>query len=466
MRLLVLPHYSEPLKALWPAVQAARGRGHEVTVVNLVRLPEDRDRAAGLLEAWGEPANFVDVDAARLGARIPRGHPLRERAGDSETNRWQQARERAVMRTLAHELLDAHRPDAVLLANEHMELPARLLVEAAARGIPAVCFQWTIANSSVRHSQEMLDRHELRPVEAGPPSNAAVPLKQRVGATAYAAVRRFRPPGPPRIDQPTPYFGGGHATRLAVIGEGSKRVYADLGTDPGKVVVTGHPLYEQLLAEARARDLAAPAPDALPRVDTAARAALNLPPAPANPVLLWCTNDQRTYYRQHHTHEQMVGHWSAIRDRLLATDPSLHLALKLHPKETLDDYRGVFEGRPRVHVIGDVPVQDVIPACELFLTRFSSTAVSAICLDRGVVTLNIPKVPGGTLYEDTGGTRHANTLDELSDAVAGLLHDPDARANASADRATFVRDYIDVTDRRAADRLVDLLASLAEDRAH
>lgn len=223
----------------------------------------------------------------------------------------------------------------------------------------------------------------------------------------------------------------------------------ELGVDPKKIRIVGFPIYEELYHKAERNGIEG---------NTALRRQLGLPLD--KPLFLWGTNDQRSYYEGQYSYEKMLDSWKAIRDVILKVNPDWHLVIKLHPKESIEDYLPVVHYQPRVTLIKDCNIWELIAESSFFLTRFSSTATSAICLGKPTVTHNIPEVPGGVLFEDIGGTFHANTLEDLEKFVSGLAYNPEMQAEAARRREEFIEYQIDINERPAADRFVDLVEDI------
>lgn len=272
-----------------------------------------------------------------------------------------------------------------------------------------------------------------------------------------AAQRRLAPlmraHGEP-IAFPTPYYGGGNATALAVIGDGCRDVYTELGVSTEKIRVTGYPLYEDMVRAADESRASLHTPNC------ELRAALGLPTV--GPVVLWCTNDQTTYWEHDHDEKTMRRAWRDVRDAVLGCIPSAHLVIKPHPKESPVPYDELVRGEPRATVAANAELVPLIEDAAAVITRFSSTGVTALCRGVPVITVNFPKVPGGTLFEDTGGTLHCNTPEELRASLTRLTLDPGVWDDVADRRHAFLRRFVSIDPgRSASDRLVDLMEELA-----
>lgn len=444
-----------------PLIDAVRKRGHEARILNIIRGVSDTDKAKveTLLEQRQENADYATVRSqSRLRRLFGIPKPLWRilvRARVLPAFRGNQLALKAEMQRMAKSWLGSIEPDVLVVANDQIDFLSYFIDVADSKEIPSVCYQWNIGNVSVRHAREMLERFPEAPTQSPTSAGGRSALGRSLKVLGDKYLDSYEAKNGLRIRFPTPYYGGGNATKFAVIGKGCFDAYVAMGTDPNKMIVTGYPIYEDLYQGAE-QTRANRSPDQ--------RRRLGLPVDA--PLFLWCTNDQRTYYERNYTYEQMLEAWTAIRDVLLRVNPEWHLVIKIHPKERAEDYWPLVRDEPRATLIEDCDVWQLIAECDCFLTRFSSTAVSALCLAKPTLTCNYPKVPGGTLYEDIGGTLHANTLEELEAHARGLAYEPVVQAEAARRREVFIRDYIDIQERPAADRFVDLLEELAVGQSH
>ncbi|MEL6330294.1 MAG: hypothetical protein AAFR38_11590 [Planctomycetota bacterium] len=438
MKLLVVSHYSEPLKAVLPVIEGAISRGHHVDVAHLERVADDRARSAAVIEGVPVRSEFVPLEPLIEESMGRVAGPARAVA----VNQAESARVR--------DLLDRSRPDAVVLLNEHMGHCRWLIHEANRRGVLTCFFQWGIGNASTRHTLEMAARKKLGPdfaqaAESSPAQLAAwLSARSRAKGPSLIGVLDEHAAPPP---VPAPYWGCGNARIAAVMGRGSEDTFTALGGAPGRCRVVGSTVYEPLV---RRRDEIDRSPEALRH----ARVGLGLPEG--GPLVLWATNDQQTYWDRAHARGAMCEAWLAARDAVLSADPRANILLKIHPKESPEQYRSVWEGQPRVRVMHDADVWRLLESVDVCLTRFSSVAFSAVCLGVPAVTMNFPPVPGGTLFEDIGGTLHANAPAELRENIrmalsAGHAHDLRRRADRLIER------FLDIAEQSPADRTLRML---------
>lgn len=452
MRVLFIPDYAEPLIALLPLVRAVRERGHKPDILCWSRVEGDKDRIPKILAQYGDTAQYIETPDSSFSGLLGYLFPKIPQYSVIQLTLQQKC-----MRKLASHKLTEFSPDVLVVTNEHLPMLAYFIDIATQRRIPSICYLSFSGAFSERKLREQYNRlidaktqkgphRTLRPGPFPPQRGFAKKIFMWVvemGLHTYRALYHLD------ITFLTPYWGGGNATCLTAIGKGSRATFIELGVNPKKLRITGFPLYEDLYHKAQQNNY---------KINPDLRIQLGLPLD--KPLFLWCTNDQLSYYQHLYSYEEMLASWKSIRDVLLRVNPKWHLVIKLHPKESKDDYWPVVCDEPRVTLIEDCDVWELIAECDFLLTRFSSTATSAICLGKSVLTHNYPKVPGGVLFEDIGGTFHANTLEELETFARGIAYNSDMQIEAMRRREEFIKSQIDIQDRPAAERFVDLLEEM------
>lgn len=251
--------------------------------------------------------------------------------------------DRADSSTTAQGLLDAHRPDLVLVGTS--ENPATLglaLVDAArARRIRTTGF-----------------------VDAFP--NAAYRFR---GAT----------------DDPLAHF----PDTVLVPDEWTKQAFVDLGASLDRVLVTGHPGYDTVLASGVALER-----EGRDRVRSRA-----LPKAPAGARVLTFTAEistgfdaaqfQRSEAYTLHGRGGRNGRTQIVLEELLdaarALSPRPHLVLRLHPKNVRDEFAGLLEEVDEVSAGG--PALEVVYASDLVVGMTSTILIEAALLARPTLAI-------------------------------------------------------------------------------
>ena len=459
-KLLFSPCYAEPLKAMVPLIEAANP-SYDVFVLNTISPSvNDKAKSEPILLATQIPfaSEYERAGTGDLLEKRPRWMWLLLGVDDRArkltkgiiTQALVQYAHEARWRRISQYWLDTVQPSALIVGVETTPIQKHLIEECNRRAIKTVMLQWGIANASVRHTREMAERFAKR--DALTLNRRARWRKKLIGLLTRVVLRLTGL----YIKIPSRVFGGGHAKVFAIIGQGSYENYVELGINPDKMVVVGYPIYEGLYRNA----------EELTNDQDASQALYDsLGLSPGREMILWCTNDQRTYYEALCSYEELLESWKSKIRILLALGEGYEIVVKLHPKELLRDYEPLGKLSDRVHVVEDYDVRKMIPHCCLFITRFSSTAVDAMCLGKPVITHNYPLIPGGTLYEDIGGTIHVKSDEEFRDAVTGILVDGRLLRLTEDQRNQFVSHYLDFSDEPAATRFIHLIDTLVSSRA-
>ena len=225
-------------------------------------------------------------------------------------------------------------------------------------------------------------------------------------------------------------IGGGHASRMAVENEPSRRARMAEGVPPEKLVVTGRPSLDSL---ARA---------SAPERTRALRDAYGVRPGER---LLLCAVPQLG----EHGLLPWPRHWEEV-ERLLRAFAGLEgvqTVLSLHPKSDPTEYL------PRAARFGaqlaSERVYELLPACDLFVATFSSTVIQAAALGK-------PTVVAGYQGIDSDMCEGLDTVEVVREAP--LLSASLARALERGPGK--MRDDLALLDGRCTERVLDELRVL------
>ena len=342
-------------------------------------------------------------------------------------------------RRLAREVLTAERPAAVVVIQDTLLLERFLVREANRRGVPTLVVQWAFS-----FPQAMYDR--LRAIQSGRGTGA----ERRNGASrgrllaplTRAAYRGVLGGLGLRFELANSY-GGGEARTFAVWGEAFKEQYVAQGVRGKQIVVTGHPSHDAAYARATT----------LTEADRAEiRARYGLPHDRS--LVLYAT--QPVLWRRVITPAELAANVRAIAAAVAEAPGQPHLALKLHPRERVEDYAFCADLDPPVQIIPSAEMADLIAACDVFVSSSSSTVLLAMMLDRPIVTVNFNQVPHFDYFESVGGTLHTRTPEQFAAAIRLALGDEPTRERLGRERR-MVLDRYTRFDGRATERLAGLI---------
>jgi glycosyltransferase involved in cell wall biosynthesis len=338
-------------------------------------------------------------------------------------------------RALARSVLEHHQPSAIVVIQDTLLLERFVVREANARGIPTLVVQWAFS-----YEQAMYDR--IRSIQYARPKETARSLPRRLltplTSSAYRATLRTFGLNFDLVNS----YGGGEAKLFAVMGEAFRDQYLRQGVRGKRIVVTGHPMHDDVFCRAGT-------------IDEAERAAIRRRyDLPADrTIVLYAT--QPVLWRKVMTREILEQNVRAMA-AAVSRDPGRELVLKLHPREDPADYAFCATLGPPVRVIAQAEMPDLIAASDLFISSSSSTVLLAMMLDRPIITVNFDGVPHFDQFEGIGGTVHVRTHQAFADALGRLLTDEQAGGQLRQQRRDVVARYTRF-DGHAAERIADLL---------
>jgi CDP-glycerol glycerophosphotransferase (TagB/SpsB family) len=230
------------------------------------------------------------------------------------------------------------------------------------------------------------------------------------------------------------------------MGETFRDQFLAQGVRKERIEVTGHPLHDAALAQRAANS-------------TENRRELELAfglPVEARVVLY---ASQPVLWRAVLTRAELAQNVRAIGEAVSELGPDFWLVIKLHPRESLDDYTSVAESGLPIRLVQQAEIAELIAACEAFISSSSSTVLLAMMLDKPIVTVNFNNVPHFDYYEKVGGTLHVKTREAIGQALRLVLTDEPTRARLAAERTEVLSRYARL-DGRATERLAQLVLEL------
>ncbi|MCK6562682.1 hypothetical protein L6R21_26120 [bacterium] len=236
------------------------------------------------------------------------------------------------------------------------------------------------------------------------------------------------------------------AEKLAVWGEHDRALLVRHGVAAEKVVVTGQPRFEA----------AATAP-----AETASLRRRYRVPANAK-VLLWATTPfvPRLSYD---VPERNQRYLAALLE-ILAAEPLWFLLIKLHPRDQREVYeKGLAERdralRGRVRLLQAEDMQGLLPLADVLLAWNTSVIQEAVLAGKAIIGVNFFGMPESIPSVSEGVALPARTPEELRGALQSLLLGKGAvHAMLAEARPRYAARYLNVSERSAVDRILELLA--------
>jgi len=232
-------------------------------------------------------------------------------------------------------------------------------------------------------------------------------------------------------------MGGGHSTFILADGEETKERYIRLGCKQEKIIVTGHPIHDNLYRLYKNRYKLRNSLNQEYAFDPGKKLIiLALPQLAEHGIMDW------------------KSHWDEIRF-LCHTFSQLqaNCLISLHPKMKYDQYKFI-EDEYNIS-ISKRSLSEILPTADIFAATFSSTVQwSVLC--------RIPSIVfdfygfNYTMYDYLTGTRIINKKNELLGELEKLIKDESYYAHMVAEQKRF-SGYISPFDGRCMERIVKIL---------
>jgi len=229
------------------------------------------------------------------------------------------------------------------------------------------------------------------------------------------------------------------ADKISVPGDFIKDLVINCGVDAKRVVVTGRPTYDALVR----------AEDRFDRAEICRRLELN----PARKILVYCTENLPL-----RDTEKIVR---AIC-KAMKSLPDVQFIIKVHPSElSVSIYHKVArEVGVQPLITKEESIYEILFACDLMITGFSTTALDAMILDKPVITTNFTGLPDPIPFAESGAAIGVYREKDLEPAIReGLYHDS-VKERLRRDREKFVYEQTYLKDGKATERIVDLIEQM------
>jgi len=305
---------------------------------------------------------------------------------------------------MAQRILNQEKPDLILLNNEYGIFERSLLIAGKSRGIPTLAVQHGYLNPC--HYGYMYDKGDISP-------------EGRV-TSPYCPI----------------------PDKTAVYGAYFQDLLTETSAYPkSSVAITGQPRYDMLntLQECYQREEIL----ADYRIDPACR------------VVLWTTQCLGA------SDEENMRNLRAVR-QVVEDVPNCVIIIKQHPREGkvhTDMIKQQLElpNEKIVLVPRTADTFKLIRACDVMITKYSTTALEALGLDKALVIMNLSGEPDKVEYVDQGVALGVYREEDLVPALKKLLNDD---AGIAEQRKNYIAQYLYRNDGQASQRVVNLIIQM------
>jgi len=176
---------------------------------------------------------------------------------------------------------------------------------------------------------------------------------------------------------------------------------------------------------------------------------------PAKKIVLWCTQTHGLSL------DENVSSISAVYSTMASIKGDTQLVIKLHPGE--DQNAPLYHGNSQCEpiILGkDVDTYALLFACDLMITKHSTTAMEAVILNKPVIVLNLSGKPDQVNYVREGVALGVYDPANLPSAMGKLLDDSSIFQEK---RGEYIKKYLYSTDGKATERVVNLINILLDE---
>lgn len=232
-----------------------------------------------------------------------------------------------------------------------------------------------------------------------------------------------------------------HANKVAAMGEISKEIYLESGLEPARIIVTGIAHFDQLFNRNTELD---------------SQVLMSCGIDPGKKYIIF-TTDNIDY---NETETMLIG---VINATMKIGD--IQLVVKVHPGEDIEKYQILADKYhdSRINIVKDIDLYALISNCELLITKYSTTALEAMMIDKQVITINLSGEPTPVPYAEEGAALGVYQYEEIEPAILKSLYDEETQASFKEGRNNFVRRWAGETDGGATQRIVNLMNEMIAD---
>lgn len=142
--------------------------------------------------------------------------------------------------------------------------------------------------------------------------------------------------------------------------------------------------------------------------------------------------------------------------------PEVQLVIKPHPNEKGKWYEEMAKEQKTKALIlqKNSNTYEVICACDVMLSFFSTTITEAIILNKPVITINLTGRPDIMPYAESGAAIGVYRQEDVAPAMEKALYERDTKERLREARARFIPEHCYKIDGKASERLVGLITEM------
>jgi hypothetical protein len=144
------------------------------------------------------------------------------------------------------------------------------------------------------------------------------------------------------------------------------------------------------------------------------------------------------------------------------------LVIKLHPDESVDIYKQILGniGDDKTIICRDTNTYELLNACDLLITFYSTVALEAMLFKKPVITMNLFSKTDIFPFAQSGAALGVYREEELVPAIQKALYDTAAREELAKKSQKFTYAQVYKADGQSSKRGAELILRLAEEAAN
>jgi glycosyltransferase involved in cell wall biosynthesis len=237
-------------------------------------------------------------------------------------------------------------------------------------------------------------------------------------------------------------YGHGGCDAIAVFGERFRHTLISQGIPSDKIFPVGQPKYEKILSR------------------TTNRYKVPLPGTNVSRIIVGFTTQPFVEIGMATREHRRIAIEQFVRSIREVAD--VQLALKLHPRESLGDYKEILSelGKANVLLFQDIDLFEFLSGCDVIVTVHSTTGLEAMMLGKPVICVNLFGMAFGQSFYNGSGAVMADSPEDMRRAIESLLKDSNLRSQVLKKQYKFVMDHLGQMDGKASERFSHLIESM------
>jgi hypothetical protein len=231
---------------------------------------------------------------------------------------------------------------------------------------------------------------------------------------------------------------------VAVLGQSAKDVHIARGAPPENIFVTGQPRFDLMFSKKFNKERFLSQLGIPQNKGIVVLATQQLVP------MLWSKDERKAFIK---TIAQAMG-----------TFPDEQLVIKLHPAEHISDYQHLLKeiGCDNAILCQNVDLYELLNACNLLMTVFSTVAVEAMLFNKPVICIEFTGRRSISYYTDDGAAIGVHREEDLVPAMHKALYNLKVREKLEQNRKRFLSKSVYKPDGQTSKRVTDLITQMIE----